>query len=71
MMIAGSLVKAARLLNLMVSTTQKRKRLKMTRKRKCSLNASHSLIQHNKQSRLHKLSSYLRRKGDLQLVKEM
>jgi hypothetical protein len=44
--------------------------LKMTRKRKCSLNANHSQTPHNKRSRLLNLNSNLRRKGDLP-VKEM
>jgi hypothetical protein len=70
MMIAGSLVRVAKLSSLMASMTQKRKRLKMMRKRKCSLNASLSLIPHNKRSRLHNLNSNLRRKVDLP-VKEM
>jgi hypothetical protein len=70
MMIAGSRVRAARLSSLTASTTQKRKRLKMTRKRKCSLNASLSQILLNKRSRLLNLNSNLRRKVDLP-VKEM
>jgi hypothetical protein len=71
MMIAGSLVRAVRLSSLMASTTQRRKKLKMTKKRKCSLNASLSLIPHNKQSRLLNLNNNLRRKEDLPRAKEM
>ena len=71
-MIAGLREKAVRLWSLTANTTQRRRKWKMTRRKKCSLSASpHSRIPRNKRSRLLNHSSSSRRKGGHPRAKAM